>query len=238
VAVVIAAAATVGPSAFWYLTRATGAVALILLTVSLIVGIAAIGRLRSRSVPRFMVDGIHRTASLLSIVFLVVHIITAVLDTFAPISLSDAVIPFAGTYRPIWLGLGAASFDLMLAVTVTSLIRQRLGHSTWRAVHWLAYLAWPLAVVHNFGTGSDIRHTWMFAISVICILAVLVAVGVRALIGWPENVRVRIGALSLAGVFAIGLIVWLPGGPLASGWSRRAGTPRTLLGSSTRARRA
>ena len=234
-----AAVATAGPSVLWYLTRATGAVALILLTASVVVGIAAIGRLRSRNVPRFMVDGIHRTASLLSIMFLVFHIITAVLDTFAPISLGDAIIPFGGTYRPLWLGLGAASFDLMLAVTATSLIRRRLGHRTWRAVHWLAYLAWPLAVVHNFGTGSDIRQTWMLAISVVCILAVLVAVTARALIGWPENVRLRVGALGLAGVFAIGLLVWLPGGPLGRGWSRRAGTPRVLLGPSVpRAARA
>ena len=220
---------TVGPSFYWYLTRASGAVALVLLTVSVVIGVAAIARLRASLIPRFVVDGLHRTASLLAMVFLIVHIVTSVLDTFAPISLLNAVIPFTGTYRPLWLGLGAAAFDLLLAVVITSLIRVRLGHRIWRSVHWLAYAAWPVAVLHGFGTGSDVHQTWMLAIDVACIAAVLAAVVARAIIGWPENVRVRIGALGLATVFALGLVVWLPGGPLGKGWARRSGTPPSLL---------
>ena len=86
---------TVGPSAYWYLTRASGAVALILLTLSVVVGVAAIGRVKTDRWPRFAIDGIHRTGSLLALAFLIVHIATAVLDSFAPIRLVDAVIPFA-----------------------------------------------------------------------------------------------------------------------------------------------
>jgi len=221
---------TVGPSLYWYLTRASGAVALILLTASVVIGIAAIGRLRGPGVPRFVVDGLHRTASLLAIVFLVVHIITAVLDSFAPISLINALIPFSGTYRPLWLGLGAAAFDLLLAVTITSVLRRRIGHGVWRGVHWLAYLAWPLGVLHGFGTGSDVHQTWLLAINLACIAAVLAAVVVRAAIGWPDHVRLRVGALGVATAFALGLVVWLPGGPLGKGWARRSGTPASLLG--------
>jgi sulfoxide reductase heme-binding subunit YedZ len=223
------AAVTVGPSVYWYLTRASGAVALVLLTASVVIGIAAIARLSTPGVPRFVVDGIHRTASLLAVVFLVVHIITAVLDSFVSISLLDAVIPFTGSYRPLWLGLGAVAFDLLVAVAITSLIRDRMGHGTWRAVHWLAYAAWPVAVVHGFGTGSDVRKTWLEAINVACILAVLAAVAARTMIGWPQNLRLRIGALATTAVFAGGLVVWLPGGPLGKGWARRAGTPTSAL---------
>lgn len=221
---------TVGPSVLWYLTRATGAVSLILLTASVVIGVAAIGRFRTRTTPRFVVDGIHRTASLLAVAFLVVHIITSVLDSFAPISLVDAVIPFVGAYRPLWLGLGACAFDLLLAVTITSLVRRRLGHPAWRAVHWLAYLSWPVAVIHGFGTGSDVRQTWLLAIDAVCIAAVLVAVLARVVIGWPDNARLRLGALGVAAAFTLGLVVWLPGGPLGHGWARRAGTPADLLG--------
>jgi methionine sulfoxide reductase heme-binding subunit len=220
---------TVGPSLDWYVTRATGAVALILLTASVVVGIAAIARLRGPGVPRFMIDGVHRTVSLLAVVLLGVHILTSVLDSFAPISLSDAVIPFAGTYRPFWLGLGAVAFDLLLAVTITSLIRRRLGHARWRSVHWLAYASWPVAVLHGFGTGSDVHQTWMLFINIACIAAVLGAVVVRVAIGWPENARLRLGMLGVAGTFALGLAVWVPSGPLAKGWARRAGTPPALL---------
>ena len=229
---------TVGPSAYWYLTRASGTVALILLTASVVLGVAAIARLRGPGVPRFVVDGVHRTASLLAVAFLVVHILTAVLDSFASISLVDAVIPFAGSYRPLWLGLGAVAFDLLLAVAITSLVRARVGHSAWRGIHWLAYAAWPVAVVHGFGTGSDVRQTWLIAINVACIIAVLATVIGRATIGWPANVQLRIGALGAAAGFALGLLVWLPGGPLGKGWARRAGTPASLLSHSARARRS
>jgi DMSO/TMAO reductase YedYZ heme-binding membrane subunit len=228
---------TTGPSVDWYLTRASGTVALILLSASMVIGIAAIARLRGPGVPRFIVDGIHRTASLLAVAFLAVHIVTAVLDSFASISLLDAVIPFAGSYRPLWLGLGAVAFDLMLAVAITSLVRDRMGHATWRGVHWLAYAAWPVAVVHGFGTGSDVHQSWLQAINVACILAVLAAVVGRAMLGWPDQLRLRVAALVGSAVFAAGLAMWLPGGPLGKGWARRSGTPASLLGhASTRGR--
>ncbi len=220
---------TVGPSLDWYVTRASGMVALVLLTAALVLGIAAIARLRGPGVPRFVIDGIHRTVSLLAVVLLLVHILTSVLDSFAPISLVDAVIPFVGSYRPFWLGLGAVAFDLLLAVAITSLIRQRLGHSTWRGVHWLAYACWPVAILHGFGTGSDVHQTWMLLITIACIGAVLAAVVIRVAIGWPENARLRLGMLGVAGAFALGLLIWLPSGPLGKGWARRAGTPPTLL---------
>ncbi|HLH65409.1 MAG TPA: ferric reductase-like transmembrane domain-containing protein [Solirubrobacteraceae bacterium] len=223
---------TVGPSAWWYLTRSSGAVALILLTVGLLIGVASIGRLGGPGVPRFMVGAVHRSASLLALVFLSVHILTAVLDSYASISPVNAVLPFTGSYRPLWLGLGALAFDLLLAVAVTSLLRRHLGHRAWKAVHWLGYLAWPIALLHALGTGSDARQTWMLAIGVACAAAVLAAAVARALIGWPDRAGLRIALLTAAGAFALGLVVWLPAGPLARGWARRAGTPAALLGSS------
>ena len=93
---------------------------------------------------------------------LVLHIVTSVLDGFAPIDLTDAVIPFASAYRPLWMGLGALSFDLLLALVITSLMRRRLGYRSWRAIHWLAYASWPIAVFHGLGTGSDTKLWWMW----------------------------------------------------------------------------
>jgi predicted ferric reductase len=228
--------AAAGGSAYWYLTRSTGAVALLLLTVAIALGVVDVRRWSTPQWPRFVVDSLHRNVSLLAMVFLVLHILTSVLDSFAPISLVDAFIPFVGSYRPFWLGLGAIAFDLLLAVTITSLLRQRMGYASWRAIHWFTYASWPIALLHGLGTGSDVKATWLLALSIACLLVVLAAVLIRVISGWPENLGRRSAALGGAGVFSLFLLLWLPGGPLGSEWPRRSGTPAALLGHSSPAK--
>lgn len=222
-------AAATAPSPFWYMTRGTGAVAMILLTVSVALGIANVRRVEIDGVPRFVLQSVHRNVSLLAVAFLGLHIVTTVLDGFAPISVLDVFLPFKSTYRPIWLGLGVVAFDLMLAITITSLMRLRFGYEAWRITHWLAYLSWPLALVHGLGTGTDAGAGWMLLLTAVCVVTVLVAVMVRIGTGWPEHLGVRLSALGVALLFPIGLIAWLPGGPLGTGWAKRAGTPSYLL---------
>jgi DMSO/TMAO reductase YedYZ heme-binding membrane subunit len=221
--------AAVSPSTYWFITRATGAVALVLLTVSVCLGIAEIRRSRPRGLPRFVIDSLHRSASLLAVVFLVVHIATTLLDGFAPISLLDSVTGFTSSYRSVWLGLGAVASDLMIAVTITSLVRQRLGYRTWRLIHWLAYASWPLALVHGYGTGTDTRAAWMLVLSGACVVATIAAVVARVNAGWPDHRPFRVSALGLAALVPVGLVAWMPSGPLAAGWARRAGTPASVL---------
>ncbi len=223
---------TIGPSVSWYLTRSTGVVSLLLLTVTMVLGVIDVNRWSTPTWPRFVLDSLHRTVSLLVLVFLCLHILTAILDSFAPISLLEAIVPFIGSYRPLWLGLGAVAFDLLLALTITSLMRQRLGHRAWRITHWLAYACWPIALLHGLGTGSDVKSLWSLGLTAICVVAVAVAVCVRALREWPERRGIRSGALILTAILTVGLIAWLPGGPLGHGWARRSGTPVSLLGSS------
>jgi len=230
---VTASLATAGPSIYWYLTRSTGAVALLLLTIAVALGVLDVKRFSTPRWPRFVVDSLHRNVSLLAMVFLVLHILTSVLDSFAPISLVDAFVPFAGSYRPFWLGLGAISFDLLLAVTITSLLRKRMGYASWRAIHWLTYASWPIALLHGLGTGSDVKQTWLLALSIGCLVIVLAAVLARVISGWPEHLGLRGAALGGAGAFSLFLLLWLPGGPLGSEWARRSGTPASLLGHSS-----
>jgi sulfoxide reductase heme-binding subunit YedZ len=221
--------AAAGPSAFWYLTRGTGTIALILLTLSVALGVANVRRMRTDAVPRFVLDAVHRNASLLAVAFLVVHIATALLDGFAPIRLIDVIIPFGAAYRPLWLGFGAVAFDLLIAVALTSVLRRRFGYRAWRTTHWAAYACWPVALLHGLGTGSDTKTTWMLAITGGCVIVVIVAVVARASAGWPDHVGARATAIIASAMVPLGLLVWLPSGPLAAGWAKRAGTPSSLL---------
>jgi len=227
-----------GPSAYWYLARGTGAVSLVLLTVSVVLGVLGSLRFAAPRWPRFAIDALHRDVSLLAIAFLVIHIITSVLDSFAPIRLTDAVIPFVSSYRPLWMGLGALSFDLLIALVITSLVRRRLGYRAWRAIHWLAYASWPIAVLHGLGTGSDTKVWWMLVVTVACVLAVVVAVWVRISRADPNYDRVRAPALVLSVAAPIGLAIFALAGPLQRGWARRAGTPVSLLSGTPAASRA
>jgi methionine sulfoxide reductase heme-binding subunit len=176
---VIAAAASSGGSALWYLARGSGAVTLVLLTVSVALGVVNVRRWQARGWPRFVTDRLHRNVSLLVLVFLGLHILTVVADGFVPISLRDAFVPFGGAYRPLWVGLGAVACDLLLALVVTSVLRSRIGWRGWRAVHWAAYACWPVALIHGLGLGSDTGQPWMMGLTAVCAAAVWLAVWVR-----------------------------------------------------------
>jgi Ferric reductase like transmembrane component len=217
-----------GPSPFWYLTRGAGAVALLLLTASVVLGILDFSRWRTDAWPRFLTDALHRNVSMLALVLVAIHVITTVADGFAPIGLQDSLIPFLSPYRPLWLGLGAISFDLLLAVAVTSALRRHVGYRAWRIVHWGSYGCWPLALVHGLGTGSDTASAWMLLLSVGCLAAVLLAFGWRVAATAPGSAgrRLATGALTIG---PIALIVWVALGPLAGNWAARAGTPPNLL---------
>jgi hypothetical protein len=225
---VIALAAS-GPSALWYLSRGTGAVVLLLLTVSVVLGILDQRRWRPRGWPRFVLDALHRNISLLVLALLAVHIATSVIDSYAPIRLVDAFVPFVSAYRPVWLGLGALAFDLLLAVLITSMLRRYLGHRAWRMVHWLAYVSWPVAVVHGLTTGTDVKAVWLLALTAACAMAVLIATWARVVAANPKGTGRRTAALACLLVAPIALALWLPTGPLGHGWAGRAGTPANLL---------
>jgi methionine sulfoxide reductase heme-binding subunit len=156
-------------NALWYLGRGTGTVSLMLLTIVVALGIGSRSGRPVFGLPRFAVTVVHRNASLLAVVLLVIHVTTLLFDPYAQLRLMDLVLPFAGAYRPFWLGLGTLGFDLVLALVATSLLRHRLGRRAWRAVHWLAYLAWPVALLHALGTGTDSHTSWLLVIAGACV---------------------------------------------------------------------
>jgi sulfoxide reductase heme-binding subunit YedZ len=226
---VIAAAGNA--KALWYLTRGTGTVALLLLTASVLLGVTTSTRWRSARWPRFLVNGLHRNITLLALAFVVVHVVTTIADGFAPVGVLDTVLPLHSAYRPVWLGLGAVAFDLLLALIVTSLLRARIGFKTWRLVHWLAYASWPVALVHALGTGSDARTLWLQLLAVVSTASVVAAVLWRAVSARSGTFALRGTAVFAAFAVPLAVFIWANNGPLSAGWAARAGTPEKLLAS-------
>jgi methionine sulfoxide reductase heme-binding subunit len=210
----------------WYLTRGTGAVALVLLTTVTVLGVLNSVRWSPPRTPRFVLQRIHRNLSLLAVAFIAVHIATAVIDGFAGIRWIDAVTPFVSAYRPFWLGLGAVAFDLIIAIALTSLLRGHLSYVMWRVVHWMSYALWGVALFHALGTGSDASRPWMLGLVAVSIGAVAAAVV------WRIGVGLAMGSVA----FPLALVVWFVSGPAQPGWAARAGTPRHLLPHSSAAR--
>ena len=227
------AAVATATSPLWFATRATGLIALVLLTGTVVLGIMTSVRFASPAWPRFVTVSLHRNLSLLTITFTGLHVLTTVTDPFASISAVSAVVPFTSGYRRIWLGLGAVAFDLLLAVLVTSLLRTRIGPRTWRAVHWAGYACWPVALVHGLGTGTDGAARWVLAITAVCALAVVSAGAWRLAAGWPAHAGLRVAAAAAAAAVALATAGWAWAGPLGPGWARRAGTPSALLARSS-----
>jgi len=223
------AAVATATSPLWFASRATGLIALALLTGTVVLGVLTSVRFASPAWPRFVTVGLHRSISLLTMAFTGLHVLTTVTDPFASISPVSVAVPFTSDYRRVWLGFGAVAFDLLVAVLVTSLLRTRLSPRAWRAVHWAGYACWPVALVHGLGTGTDGAARWVLAVTAACALAVAVVVAWRLVAGWPAHAGLRLAAAGAAVAVALAIAGWAWTGPLRPGWARRAGTPAGLL---------
>jgi sulfoxide reductase heme-binding subunit YedZ len=165
-------------SPLWFVTRSSALVAFGLLTVTLLLGLLTTGRAAS-SAPRFVTQALHRNATLLALAFVVVHIVSTLLDGFVPVGWAAVVVPFTSGYRTTWVAAGTLAFDLAILLTVTSLARVRIGLRVWRGIHWLAYALWPLTLVHYLGAGTDVRATWGRWLAILSIVVVVGAVVAR-----------------------------------------------------------
>ena len=170
-------------SLLWYLNRSTGLVVLALLTVTTILGILATAR-GGRLLPRFVGQALHRNLALWSLVLLVLHVTTAVVDTYVDIRWWQALVPWYGaSYLPLWLGLGTLALDVIVLVVVTSLMRTRMRHRSWRLVHLLSYVAWGIAVGHGLGIGTDLRNPGWERSAVYAAVALVVGAALVRLLG-------------------------------------------------------
>ena len=160
----------------WLATRATGEISLVLFTIVTVMGIATTKGWASSRWPESVVTLLHRNISLLSVVFLGVHISTTIIDAYVPIRWVDVLVPFSQPYRTLWVGLGTVAFDLALAIIITSLLRRRMPQGLWKGIHWTAYLMVFVALLHSLGSGSDQLLTRLVAAAMaVAVIAAVVA---------------------------------------------------------------
>ncbi len=162
-------------TALWVVGRATGVVSLGLITLAVLLGIMTRSGRPLPTLPRFSVLLVHRNVSLVATLFILVHVVSLLFDSFAKLRPVDLLVPFIGNYKPIWQGLGTVAFDLLIAVVLTSLLRHRVGVGAFRIVHWVTYAMWPIAVAHGIGNGTDGRSPWFLTIAIASILLVAAA---------------------------------------------------------------
>ncbi len=156
----------------WFAARGSGVVSLLMFSTSVCFGLVTVVRFWHESWPRFFNLEMHRRISLLSVVFLLVHIAASILDPFAKLGIEAALVPFASSYRPLPMALGVVATYLIAALIITGLLRMRIPWRVWRPIHWTSYAMWPLALGHSIFSGSDEGSLWMDIVVLACVLAV------------------------------------------------------------------
>jgi sulfoxide reductase heme-binding subunit YedZ len=170
----------------WYTVRASGYTALVLLTLSMVLGLLLSLNVRSPRWPRFVTNDLHGFTTLVALVFIAIHLAATVLDPFMHFGLAGALVPFASGYRTIGMAAGIVAGYLMVAVWITSRLQRLIGWRTWRTLHYAVFAVYVLSIAHTLVTGEDGSTTWGRSIVVgsvvlVATLTALRALGARAL---------------------------------------------------------
>jgi hypothetical protein len=217
----------------WYVIRASGIVAYVLLTAAVSVGLGLAGKERLERWPRFAVTDVHRFLGLLVGVFVGLHVVSIAIDSFLPFSLGQIVVPFTASYRTFWTAMGIVAAELLLALAITNGLRHRLPYRFWRRAHFLNFAVWIAATAHGIGTGSDSSAGWdvlLYGASVALVAGLVVRRVARARLG----ARHRFGSEALGaaafGVVVVALMVTVPLGAAhaAKRSAARAAVPASL----------
>lgn len=182
---------------FWYTTRATGMVTLILFTLVVSLGTLVANRIGGTIVGRFEVNELHRSISIIAVVFLVIHIATTVVDSYVPTGWISAFVPMTSAYRRVPIGIGAVAFDLLLSVWISSLLKVRIANRTWRFIHWFSWLAFATAIVHAYTSGTDARKGLGLIVVVVC-AGIVAGAGMWRFLGRPSRAAGRTALTPLA----------------------------------------
>src|SRR5438309_2717589 len=159
---------TIWETVTWDVARAGGFTTYVLLTLAVAVGLALSTQLQSPGRwPRLLNSELHNFLTLLSTIFLGVHVLAVVVDPFTHFGLNEILIPLASSYRPVWMALGIVGLYLGIAIGISTWLRPHIGYKLWRSLHVLTLGVFALATIHGIGTGSDTQTPWALGIYVV-----------------------------------------------------------------------
>ena len=170
--------------AWWLASRASGILALVLVTISVGLGLTMAGRwARKPGLPRVL-TAIHEQTAVTALAAIAVHGVTLLGDPWLNPGPTGIAVPFTMAYRPLWTGLGIVAGYLGALLGLSFYIRRRIGPRLWRQAHRLTVVVYALAVAHTLGAGTDASTPWMriwlFATApVIAVLFVARMIGAR-----------------------------------------------------------
>lgn len=177
----------------WDVARAGGLTTYVLLTGSVLIGLALSLKLQSPRWPRLINNALHNYLTLLGGVFLGVHILAVAVDPFTRFGLSELLVPLASHYRPMGMALGIVSLYLAAAIGLSTWLRPRIGYELWRKLHVLTLALYAFATVHGIMTGTDTRSWWALGMYGASVLMVGALVAVRFGTTEPKS-RPQLGA--------------------------------------------
>ena len=158
---------------WWYVTRASGIIAYLLLWFSTVLGLAVTSKYLDGMLDRIFTYDFHEFISLLAVAFTLVHVLVLTLDRYLPYSLAQILIPFISPYRPFWVGVGVIAFYVTILVTVTFYLRNRIGTRAFRVIHILSLLGYIGVTLHGYYAGTDTALPTMQILYKVSGLAVL-----------------------------------------------------------------
>jgi sulfoxide reductase heme-binding subunit YedZ len=187
------------------------------LSIVVSLGLALGGKAQNRRWPRFSLEDVHRFGGLLVGSLIGVHVLAIAADSFLPFSLTQLLVPFTSSYRPLWTGLGIAAAELLVALAITNHYRRRLPYRFWRTAHYLNFAVWTFASLHGLMTGTDRGTTWLAIIYGIAVATVVM------LLFWRFGGYVlrspRVATAGAVTVIALPLLIVGPLGHRAPLWN-------------------
>ncbi len=164
---------TIWSSVTWAIASAGGFTAYILLSLAVILGLALSLQLQSPARwPRLVNSEMHNFLTLLSLIFIVIHVLAVWIDPYTKFGWSAILVPFVSTYRPLGMALGIVALYLGIAVGISTWIRPYIGYKVWRSFHIVTLGVFALAALHGMVAGSNSTNIWAVGMYVVSISTV------------------------------------------------------------------